>query len=88
VLSEALEHDTAQRHEFLDRSCANDSDLRAEVDLLLAHRVSPTLDVMEHCAADAARLRSEVIPSETRIGPYKVVREIGHGGMGSHFVSL
>jgi non-specific serine/threonine protein kinase/serine/threonine-protein kinase len=41
---------------------------------------------MEHCAADAARLRSEVAPSVvdgSRIGPYKVVREIGHGGMGS-----
>jgi non-specific serine/threonine protein kinase/serine/threonine-protein kinase len=90
VLSEALEIDTAQRGEFLDDSCADDSDLRAEVDLLLAHRVAPTLDVMEHCAADAARLRSEVAPSVvngSRIGPYKIVREIGHGGMGSVYLA-
>ena len=90
VLSEALDLDTAQRHEFLDYSCADDSDLRAEVDLLLAHRVSPTLDVMEHCAEDAARLRTEVAPSAvngTRIGPYKVVQEIGHGGMGSVYLA-
>ena len=90
MLSEALEIDTAQRREFLDHSCADDNELRAEVDLLLAHQVSPTLDVMEHCAADAARLRSEIGPSAvngSRIGPYKVVREIGHGGMGSVYLA-
>jgi non-specific serine/threonine protein kinase/serine/threonine-protein kinase len=90
VLSEALELDTAQQREFLDHSCADDSGLRAEVDLLLAHRVSPTLDVMEHCAADAARLRTEVTPpalNGSRIGPYRVVREIGHGGMGSVYLA-
>jgi non-specific serine/threonine protein kinase/serine/threonine-protein kinase len=90
VLSEALDLDTAQRCEFLDRSCADDSDLRAEVDLLLAQRVSPALDVIEHCATEAERLRSEVAPSATngsRIGPYKVVRELGHGGMGSVYLA-
>jgi serine/threonine protein kinase len=90
VLSEALEIDTAERGDFLDHSCADDNELRAEVDLLLAHQVPPTLDVMEHCAADAARLRSEVAPSVvdgSRIGPYKVVREIGHGGMGSVYLA-
>ena len=90
MLSEALEIDTAERREFLDHSCANDDELRAEVDLLLAHQVSPTLDVMEHCAADAARLRAELAPSVangSHIGPYKVVREIGHGGMGSVYLA-
>ena len=90
MLSEALELDTAQQREFLDDSCANDSDLRAEVDLLLAHRVSPTLDVMEHCADAASRLRTDVAPSAvngSHLGPYRIVREIGHGGMGSVYLA-
>lgn len=90
MLTEALELDTAQQRDFLDRSCADDSELRAEVDLLLAHRVLPELDVMEHCAADAVRLRTDVAPSAvngSRIGPYKVIREIGRGGMGSVYLA-
>jgi len=84
VLSEALDLETGRRRQFLDSACAHDSDLRAEVDLLLAHQVDSENDAIEECAADAARFRmaQDVTRIGSRIGSYKIVREIGHGGMG------
>jgi eukaryotic-like serine/threonine-protein kinase len=92
LLAEALELDTARQRQFLDSACAHDGDLRAEVDLLLAHRVDSDSDLIEQCAADASLLR---LVDETnggaqtgnRIGPYKIVREIGRGGMGAVYLA-
>jgi non-specific serine/threonine protein kinase/serine/threonine-protein kinase len=84
VLSEALDLETGRRRQFLDSACAHDADLRAEVDLLLAHQVDSENDAIEECAADVARFRlaQDVTRIGSRIGAYKIVREIGHGGMG------
>ncbi len=84
MLSEALDLETSRRRQFLDSACAHDADLRAEVDLLLAHQVDTDDDAIEECAADAARFRlaQDVTRIGSRIGAYKIVREIGHGGMG------
>jgi len=91
VLAEALELDTDPRRRFLDSACAHDAALRAEVDLLLAHRVDGSDDVMEACAADAARFRMDADDQRAtrignRIGAYRIVRELGHGGMGTVFL--
>ncbi|HSL55243.1 MAG TPA: serine/threonine-protein kinase [Pyrinomonadaceae bacterium] len=90
VLSHALELDTGPRRSFLDSACANDAELRAEIDLLLDQHVDTGDDVIEQCASDAAaRLRlSEPASKEgTRIGPYRILREIGHGGMGAVYLA-
>ncbi|HET6850672.1 MAG TPA: serine/threonine-protein kinase, partial [Pyrinomonadaceae bacterium] len=86
MLSEALELETERQRQFLDSVCVHDADLRAEIDLLLAQRVDTGSDVMEACATDAARLRLGSTPG-TRIGAYKVLREIGHGGMGTVYLA-
>ena len=86
MLSEALELETERQRQFLDSVCVHDADLRAEIDLLLAQRVDTGGDVMEACATDAARLRLGSTPG-TRIGAYKVLREIGHGGMGTVYLA-
>ena len=89
VLSEALDLETGRRRQFLDSACADDADLRAEVDLLLAHQVDSDNDAIEECAADAARFRLTQGATRigSRIGVYKVVREIGHGGMGTVYLA-
>ena len=92
VLAEALELDTDPRRQFLDSVCADDADLRAEVDLLLAHQVDTSNDAIEDCAADAARFRMDADGQRTtrignRIGAYRIVRELGHGGMGTVFLA-
>lgn len=84
-----MELDTARRRQFLDSACADDGDLRAEIDLLLAHRVDTTSDLMEQCAADASLLRfeSDIARAGNRIGPYRILREIGRGGMGAVYLA-
>ena len=92
VLAEALELDTDRQRQFLDSACAHDADLRAEVDLLLAHRVTTVNDAIEECAADVARFRMEADRQRAtrignRIGVYRILRELGHGGMGTVFLA-
>ena len=74
---------------FLESACANDAELRAEVDQLLDQHVDASVDELEQCASDAAmRRRFDPATKEgTRIGPYKLVREIGHGGMGTVYLA-
>ena len=64
-----------ERAEFLERSCGDDRQLRAAVEaLLLSHqRAQGLLD------ATAAPLAEH---PGTMIGPYKLLQEIGEGGMG------
>jgi non-specific serine/threonine protein kinase/serine/threonine-protein kinase len=81
--------DTERRRPFLDNACAHDPDLRDEIDLLLEHQVPTESDLLEECAADAAQLRlnADVNRTGTRIGAYKLLREIGHGGMGTVYLA-
>ncbi|HEX2271678.1 MAG TPA: serine/threonine-protein kinase, partial [Pyrinomonadaceae bacterium] len=84
-----MELDTGRQRQFLDSACAHDTDLRAEIDLLLAHRVDTASDTMEQCAAGAALLRLDSDPERigTRIGPYRILHEIGRGGMGAVYLA-
>jgi serine/threonine protein kinase len=80
---EAVEkHDPDQWPAFLDRACAGQPDLRRRVEgLLEAHREVGTGPV---ATVD------EQPPSErpgTVIGPYKLMEQIGEGGMGLVFVA-
>ncbi len=81
----ALEIPTAERHEFLTRSCGDDSTIGEEVESLLAalDRGAETWE-SPHASLLAAATddRSTV---GARIGAYEIVRLIGYGGMGAVF---
>ena len=86
----ALERDSAERAAFLDQACPGDHVLRGEVEALLAsHEDAP--DFMDEPAFDVWPERllvaDEAGEPGRRIGPYKVLREIGHGGMGAVYVA-
>ncbi len=77
---------TEERPAFLDRACAGDPTLRAQVDSLLrAHDAA--LDFLESGPTD---LSQERVPLESaieempgdRIGRYKLLQKIGEGGCG------
>jgi tetratricopeptide (TPR) repeat protein/serine/threonine protein kinase len=65
----------ADRAAYLDRACGKDRELRTMVEALLVahHRRQPLLDM----TAD-----EPLSPLGTQIGPYKLLQQIGEGGMG------
>jgi eukaryotic-like serine/threonine-protein kinase len=81
VFHEALERPSAERADFLAAEARGDAELQAEVASLLAS-----------AGTDEGFLETPARPPEetprTRIGPYDVVREIGHGGMGTVFLAM
>ncbi len=83
LFSAALEHPTAARSAFLDRSCGEDIELLAQVRSLLdAHESS--LGFIERPAVERAGLAPSFEPLDwkgRRLGNYRIVSELGRGGM-------
>ncbi|HLN27317.1 MAG TPA: tetratricopeptide repeat protein [Gemmataceae bacterium] len=77
----------AERAAFLGRACGNDSGLRAEVEALLrAHAQSgDMLDLPEKSAVTTGPAVTET--PGTVIGRYKLLQQIGEGGMGTVFMA-
>ena len=78
IVGSVLEHPVAERRAYLDQICSPDSDLRAEVEsLLYAYPDSDTLlkSFWPDSSVEAAA-QSQVI------GPYRLLKELGVGGMG------
>ena len=82
----ALERPPAERAAFLDEACSDDPELRAEVERLLAADEQATAFV-GRAAADLGRVAATLTPESNRIGPYRIVRELGRGGMGSVYLA-
>src|SRR5262245_50867459 len=76
----ALKMPQGQWETFLSEACGGDNDLRQRVlDLLAAHQEAGSF------LAPEAKTRTEPTISErpgARIGPYKLLEQIGEGGMG------
>jgi eukaryotic-like serine/threonine-protein kinase len=93
VFLSALEHEPEQRKAYLDAACDGDAGLRAEVESLLASH-EQARDFIE---APAVAFVSDLLPGELidaskstvgqRIGQYKVIQEIGRGGMGTVYLA-
>ena len=83
---------TAARESFVDRECGTDQDLRREVERLLTVRenlpqwladpaLGPVGPVLESMANAARSMQGQELRG------YKVIREIGRGGMGSIYLA-
>lgn len=81
ILEEALDRSGGERAAYLDAACASEPELRALVERLLADAEAehPTL---ERGVADAVVAQAvETTVEGTIVGRYRVVRELGRGGM-------
>jgi eukaryotic-like serine/threonine-protein kinase len=76
----ALERDPEERSSFLRQACAGDDSLRTEIESLLSS-FDGAATFLEDCpAADLLSAQSRAMTGR-RIGAYRIIREIGHGGM-------
>src|SRR5262245_44952433 len=83
IFTAALERSAGERSAFLDRACGADHELRARLEKLIAlHDNAGTF--LEYPATRQAALRYEPLLETTgsRIGPYKLLDQIGEGGFG------
>ena len=90
VTADALERPADERDAWLAVQCAADKALRREVESLLAAdaRAGKFLEGSALAASGAADFVTSVareslgLVAGRRIGPYEIIRELGHGGMG------
>ena len=79
IVGAALDREPTERASFLEQACAQDGELRAEVEsLLAAHADASGLSASpfaESTSTDAAG-------APQTIGPYRLIRTLGIGGMG------
>jgi non-specific serine/threonine protein kinase/serine/threonine-protein kinase len=69
---QTLQLEPARRTEFIHRACGDNASLRAQVESLLAAEAETGAPSPIHNDPELNRA----------IGPYKLIRELGHGGMG------
>jgi serine/threonine protein kinase len=92
LFHDALARSPADRVAFLERACRDEPSVHAEVETLLAAHggagqflKDPTVDVASLTAAVEAAQESQVAGAFApgmRVGPYKLLEEIGEGGFG------
>lgn len=84
LLGEALERPEKERGAFLDQACESDATLRQEVEsLLLSYEEAKSTERFSRGALDLVPLAFPETAPETQLGPYRLIRQVGRGGMGS-----
>ena len=78
IFSEALELQGSERDSFVARECGEDAGLRAEVESLL----EASLESGQLSIHPSMEPLLEVIEPSGNIGPYRMIRKLGQGGMG------
>jgi eukaryotic-like serine/threonine-protein kinase len=83
VAADAWEHEESTRRSYVEEVCAADPRLRTEVLSLLKSAADATL-FFETPGGGAL---ATAFSAGSRIGPYRLIRELGSGGMGSVYLA-
>jgi serine/threonine protein kinase len=86
----SLEMDPQQRSEFLKRACGTDQALIVEVESLVAahHQAGNFIETPAFASITKVVFNQEkLIADGAKIGAYRIVREIGRGGMGAVYLA-
>ena len=83
LFHEAVELPEDRRSAFLDEACGADAELRAELEQLIAS--DPEGEALfRGYAGEIARLATTLTTgADASVGRYRLVRELGRGGMGT-----
>jgi serine/threonine protein kinase/tetratricopeptide (TPR) repeat protein len=96
AFEQALKLAPTRRSAYLEETFANDAELRAEVEALLAahsreQEAAPEADTSLKRRGGRARSKSdslpEIIPGRTTLGAYNVLEKLGSGGMGTIYLA-
>ncbi len=85
---DALDQPADERAAFVARASGDDQLLRASVESLLAAHDTSSGFMETPAAALSLDAVPEPLPGAGRVGPYRLLREIGRGGMGTVYVAV
>jgi serine/threonine protein kinase/tetratricopeptide (TPR) repeat protein len=85
ILAQALEQNVEDRGTFVRQACGGDQALKAEVESLLAH-FDGADSLLENSPAANLLSMHPVAMTGRRLGAYRIVREIGRGGMAAVYL--
>lgn len=94
IVLDALEMETARRSEFVNSRCDGNTEIRREVESLLANEAAAeAADFFGSSAVvNYAGFFAQEEDSEARagqeVGNYRIIREIGRGGMGAVYLAM
>ena len=91
IFGKAIEiDDVDQRAAFLNEACAGDTELRKRLDQLLADHDRKSRFVLDEPVVDLGAtvdMPTAIVEAGGTIGPYKLLQQIGEGGMGVVFMA-
>src|SRR5215470_13626565 len=93
ILRQLVDRNPDQREAWLEGACRDDAELRREVETLLQDAVTnPTRPFLDTESVVAAAPKFASHDPDTPfigklVGPYKITRELGRGGMGAVYLA-
>jgi serine/threonine protein kinase/Tol biopolymer transport system component/Flp pilus assembly protein TadD len=91
LFESALQRAPAERRAYLDQACEGDEGLRTQVETLIESYERAGSFIEAPALVDSAPTLVDDVPAGMigrRLGSYKLVREIGRGGMGSVYLAV
>jgi eukaryotic-like serine/threonine-protein kinase len=82
----AISLGSAERSTYLSRECGDDTELRRQIDSLVA--ATDAGGRIDGIIARAAGDLASSVTAGQRVGPWELIEEIGRGGMGAVFLAL
>lgn len=87
IFLEAADLHPSERAVFLDRACSGNREARIEVESLLRADTTGESAVCAAIESEIASMLEESSVVGVRLGPYRLLKEIGRGGMGAVYLA-